>query len=125
MTSGLALLAACYLLVMWLARGWIFDDILKKHLPNSDWLLELWCLISLVMLIRDQLLHYLVARARFRLTSSVTLVSAIISISCSLIAMHIIGMAGALVGLLVGELCNVLGILVFSILDARTAPAPP
>jgi len=121
---GLAGLAACYLLIMWLARGWIFDDILKKHLPDSDWLLELWCVISLVMLIRDQLLHYLVARARFRLTSTVTLVSAIISISCSLVAMHFIGVAGALIGLLVGELCNVLGIIVFSILDTRTAPAP-
>jgi hypothetical protein len=53
----------------------------------------------------------------------VTLVSAIISISCSLIAMHIIGMAGALVGLLVGELCNVAGIIVFSIRDIRM-PAP-
>jgi O-antigen/teichoic acid export membrane protein len=129
-STGLAMLAACYLLIMWLARGWIFDDILKKHLADSDWLLELWCAISIVMLFRDQLLHYLVARARFRLTSTVTLISAIISISSSLAAMHYIGAAGALVGLLIGELCNVAGIIVFSIRDRHdtregaTAPAP-
>jgi O-antigen/teichoic acid export membrane protein len=117
---GLAALAACYLLVMWLMRGWIFDDILNKQLPDRDLLLELWCVISIVMLCRDQLLHFLVARAKFRLTSSVTLISAVISISSSLIAMHYIGAPGALVGLLFGELFNVAGIIVFSLRDTRS-----
>jgi hypothetical protein len=76
--------------------------------------------ISIVMLCRDQLLHFLVARAKFRLTSSVTLISAVISISSSLIAMHYIGAPGALVGLLFGELFNVAGIIVFSLRDTRS-----
>jgi O-antigen/teichoic acid export membrane protein len=116
---GLASLAACYLLLMWLARGWIFDDILRKQLPDRDLLLELWCVIAIVMLCRDQLLHFLVARAKFRLTSTVTLISAVISISTSLIAMGYIGAPGALVGLLLGELFNVAGIVVFSLRDSR------
>ena len=122
---GLAALAACYLLVMWLMRGWIFDDILRKQFPDRDFLLELWCVISIVMLCRDQLLHFLVARAKFRMTSSVTLISAIISISCSLIAMPSLGARGALVGLLFGELVNVAGIVFFSLRDARTKTSDP
>jgi O-antigen/teichoic acid export membrane protein len=122
---GLAALAACYLLVMWLLRGWIFDDILKKQFPDRDFLLELWCVISIVMLCRDQLLHFLVARARFRMTSSVTLISAIISISCSLIVMPYLGARGALVGLLFGELINVAGIVFFSLREARAKASDP
>ena len=116
---GLAALAACYLLVMWLARGWIFDDILRKQLPGRDLLVELWCVIAIVMLCRDQLIHFLIARAKFRLTSTVTLISAVISISSSLIAMRYIGAPGALVGLLLGELFNIAGIVVFSLRDSR------
>jgi O-antigen/teichoic acid export membrane protein len=116
---GLAAMAACYLLIMWLMRGWIFDDILKKQLPDSDLLLELWCVISIVMLCRDQLLHFLVARAKFRVTSTVTLISAVLSISTSLIAMRYLGAPGALVGLLFGELFNVAGIVIFSVREAR------
>jgi O-antigen/teichoic acid export membrane protein len=122
-SAGLAVLAACYLLIMWLARTWIFDDILRKHLPESDRLLELWCAIAIVMLIRDQLLHFLIAREKFRLTSSVTLISAVLSISISLVAMHRIGATGALLGLLAGELFNVAGIILFSLRETRMAAA--
>jgi O-antigen/teichoic acid export membrane protein len=116
---GLAALASCYLLLMWLARGWIFDDILRKQLPGRDLLLELWCAIAIVMLCRDQLIHFLVARARFRLTSTVTLISAVISISSSLIAMRYVGAPGALLGLLLGELFNIAGIVAFSLRESR------
>jgi len=123
-SAGLAALAGLYLLMMWLAREWIFGDILKKQFPNRDLLLQLWCAISIVMLFRDQLLHFLVARAQFRLTSMVTLLSAGISISSSVFLMHRIGAPGALVGLLAGELFNVGGIILFSIRDLRSAPVP-
>lgn len=116
---AMALASGCYLLGIWLARDWVFDRLLKKHFHNSDTLVLLWVLISLVMIFRDQLLHFLVARARFRLTSSLTLASAIIAISCSVIAMRHFGVVGALVGLLTGEVFNVVGIVVLSLRDAR------
>ncbi len=122
--AGLAGLACCYLLFMWLLRGWILSNVLKKHFAQSDLLLTLWSAIVVVMVCRDQLLHFLVARARFRLTSSLTLVSAVIAISSSLLAMRRIGVTGALMGLLAGELFNVVGIVLLSIRDA-TAPSPP
>lgn len=122
-SAGLGGLACCYLLLMWLARGWIFDDVLRKHFADRDLLLKLWSVIAVVMVFRDQVIHFLVARERFRLTSTVTLISAVISISSSLIAMHYIGVAGALLGLLAGELINVAGIVIFSMHDARRVRA--
>jgi O-antigen/teichoic acid export membrane protein len=118
-STGLGVLAACFLLVIWLTRGWIFRDVLRKNFADRDLLLQLWFAIVILMLFRDQLLHFLVAREKFRLTSMVTLVSAVISISISLVAMRHGGVAGALVGLLAGELFNVAGIVVFSIREAR------
>jgi O-antigen/teichoic acid export membrane protein len=116
---GLGAVASCFLLVIWLARDWIFSEILRKQFADRDLLLQLWFAIVLLMLFRDQLLHFLVAREKFRLTSTVTLVSAVISISISLVALRSNGVAGALVGLLAGELCNVAGIIFFSIRETR------
>jgi len=106
---------------MWFARDWVFDRLLKKRFLNGDALVLLWVAISLIMIFRDQLLHLLVARARFNLTSSLTAVSAVISISCSIIAMRYLGAVGALVGLLTGEVFNVAGIVIFSLRDVRAA----
>lgn len=118
-SAGLGALAAFFLLLIWLARGWIFADVLRKNFANRDLLLLLWFGIVILMLFRDQLLHFLVAREKFRLTSTITLVSALVSISISLVAIRRSGVAGALVGLLAGELFNVAGIIVFSIRETR------
>jgi O-antigen/teichoic acid export membrane protein len=110
---------------MWLGRDWVFDRLLKKHFLDGDTLVLLWVAISLVMIFRDQLLHLLVARARFRLTSSLTAVSAVISISCSVVAIRHLGAIGALIGLLTGEVFNVAGIVVLSLRDVRAAETAP
>jgi O-antigen/teichoic acid export membrane protein len=120
-SSAMALASGCYLLCMWLGRDWVFDRLLKKHFLNGDTLVLLWVAISLVMIFRDQLLHLLVARARFHLTSSLTAVSAVISISCSIVAMRQHGAVGALIGLLTGEVFNVVGIVILSLRDVRAA----
>jgi len=120
--AGLAAAAAVYLVVMWLARDWIFDRVLRKHFANRDLLLGIWALICLVTIFRDQLLYFLVARARFRLTAMVTLCSAIVCFGVSFAAMRRVGVIGALLGLLVGELLNVAGIIVFSLREARHRP---
>lgn len=119
---GLALMSACYLLMMWLGREWIFDSLLKKRFADRDMLIATWSCIALVTIFRDQLIYFLVARARFRLTSTITLFSAILSFSISLAAMRTLGVIGALLGLLAGELANVAGIIAFSIREARRRP---
>jgi O-antigen/teichoic acid export membrane protein len=120
--AGLAAAVSCYLLVMWLARDWIFERILKKSFAHRDLLLGLWAVIAVIMVVRDQLLHFLAARARFRSTSMLTFGSALLSFAVSFVAIRQIGPTGALVGLLVGELVNVLGIVVLSIRETRGVP---
>ena len=122
---GLAGISACYLLVMWLARDWIFDVLLKKNLANRDLLIGVWSAIALVTVFRDQLLYFLVARARFRLTSTITLLSAVLSFSISFLAMRSLGVIGALIGLLAGEAANLAGIVIYSLLEARQTPDSP
>jgi len=119
---ALAALSACYLTVMWLARDWIFGQVLKKAFVDRDLLLGIWSLVSLVTIFRDQMLQLLITRARFRLTSMVTLFSAIVCFVISFEAMRRVGVIGALLGLLAGEVLNVTGIIVFSIREARRNP---
>jgi O-antigen/teichoic acid export membrane protein len=127
--TALAAMSACYLLAMWLARDWIFGAVLHKHFADRDVLVVAWSAIAIVTVFRDQLLHFLVARARFRLTSTITLLSAVLSLSISFTAMRSIGVIGALLGLLAGEVANLAGLVVFSMRVARNtlrqAAVPP
>ena len=90
-SSGLAAAVSVYLLIAWLARDWIFDNILKKHFEHRDLLLAVWCAIAVVTVFRDQLLHFLAARAKFRATSTLTFSSALLSFSVSFVAMQSLG----------------------------------
>jgi O-antigen/teichoic acid export membrane protein len=121
---GVAGIACCYLIVMWLFRGWIFSNLLRRNFPNRDSLLLLWCLIAIVMVFRDQLLYFLVVRTRFQNIATLTLISAVIAISGSLISIYKFGAEGALIGLLAGELFNVCGIVFLSIRELRLAAIP-
>jgi O-antigen/teichoic acid export membrane protein len=120
--AGLAATSSIYLLIMWLFRDWIFVHVLKRNFAHRDLLLGVWLIIALVMVVRDQLLYFLVTRAHFRLTASITLFSAIVSFAVSLVAMRQLGVVGALLGLLTGEVLNVAGIVYFSVREARQAP---
>jgi O-antigen/teichoic acid export membrane protein len=119
---ALAGLACCYLLLMWLLRDWIYSNVLRKHFANRDYLLLLWCVIAIVMVFRDQLLYFLVARTRFKSIATLTLISAVLAITTSFFAISNMGAAGALVGLLTGELFNVCGIVFLSIRELRLPP---
>jgi O-antigen/teichoic acid export membrane protein len=121
---AIALAAAGYLLVLWLMRDWVSDHLLKKHFANRDALLAFWAVIALVTVLRDQSLYFLAARARFRLLSTVTLVSAVFSFTVSYFAMQRLGALGALYGLLAGEILNFAGITFFSALEAKRSPVP-
>lgn len=121
-STAIAAIACVYLMAMWLARDWIFSTVLRKHLAHRDSLLRLWMAICVVMVFRDQMLHFLVARARFRLTSTITLISATTAVGGCVVAIRAMGVEGALLGLLGGELFNVLGIVVLSLYQALRPP---
>jgi O-antigen/teichoic acid export membrane protein len=115
--------AVCiYLLAMWLGRDWIFVKVLKKSFDDRDLLLLTWSLVALVTVFRDQFIHFLTMRGRFQLTSSVTFVSAIVSLTTSFTAIRYLGIIGAPLGILAGELLNVVGLIVFSLREARLRP---
>ena len=116
---GLGVASLCYFAVIWFTRDWLFAHVLKKNFPQRDTLLLLWFAVSLMTLLRDQLLYLLSARQRFRLMTTLTLVSALFSIVLSYVCMRYFGVIGALLGILVGELLNVVGLIVLSAIESQ------
>ncbi len=122
---GLALVltlgALCYCAVIWAVRDWLFAEVLKKTFAQRDDLLLMWFAVSLVTLLRDQLLYLLTVRGRFRIMSSLTLVSALTAMGASYFGVLRWGVLGALLGILIGELLNVCGLIYLSVIEARNA----
>jgi O-antigen/teichoic acid export membrane protein len=111
-------LTLAYVALLWPARDWLFDVVLRKHPPQRDTLLLLWGALCLVMVVRDQFVHVLVAQARFRSTSALTLVSAACALGASHQAMLLWGAPGALMGLLVGELASLCGTVMLALFSS-------
>jgi O-antigen/teichoic acid export membrane protein len=116
---GLASLALGYFGLVWWLRDPIFIHVLKRHSPSFDVLLLLWSAVALLMLFRDQLIYLLVVRGRFRPLAGLTLMSAVLALVLSYAAMREYGVAGALVGVLLGETLNVVGILILCVRETR------
>jgi len=114
LAAGMAAVTLAYFALVWLSRDWIFTVVLKKQFAQRDALLLLWGIVFMVMVLRDQLAHLLAAQGRFRVLTLLTLASAALSLLVSYAAMRRFGAAGALVGMLVGELVNLAGIAVLS-----------
>ena len=121
-SSGLAGLSICYFAVVWLLRDWIFLEILKKNFAHRDMLLLLWSAVFLVIVFRDQMVTFVVVRSRLRALSTLTLVSAVTSLLISYFAMLKLGVAGALCGVLIGEMLNLSGIIFISLRERDAAP---
>jgi hypothetical protein len=135
-TLGLATLALVYFGVMWVLRDFIFGTLLHKHFADRDHLLKLWVGVFLLILCRDQMIWLLAVRERFRDLAVLTAFSAALALVASYFAMLRMGVSGALVGIMAGEILQVAGILVLSFREARTVrartagsqatlPAPP
>ncbi|HMH18336.1 MAG TPA: capsular biosynthesis protein [Burkholderiales bacterium] len=122
---GLAAATLCYFAVLWWLRDWIFAVLLKKQFAQRDELLLLWGAIFLVIVIRDQLIYLLAAQGRFRALTLLTFGGAVISLAASYWGMLRFGMAGALVGMLIGELINATSIVILSFRKAQHPLAAP
>jgi O-antigen/teichoic acid export membrane protein len=116
---GLGAVTLCYFAVLWLLRDWLFAVVLKKEFAQRDELLLLWGVIFLVMIVRNQLICLLAAQGRFRILTSLTLVSAVISLASAYWGMLRFGVGGALVGMLIGELINLIGITILSLRELQ------
>ena len=123
MALALAVVTLSYFALLWLVRDWLFAVVLKKHPEQRDTLLLLWGALCLVMVVRDQLGYLLAAQGRFRARTLLTSASAMCALSASYAGMLRWGVSGALIGLLVGESVNLIGIVVLS--ARRHAPPLP
>jgi O-antigen/teichoic acid export membrane protein len=122
LAAGMAVTALCYFGILWVTRDWLFDHVLRKQFPQRDPLLLLWGAVFLLIVIREQLVYLIAAQGRFRLLTSLTLLSAGVSMAISYWGMQNFGIVGALAGILAGELINVAGIV---LLSALRLPARP
>jgi O-antigen/teichoic acid export membrane protein len=116
---GMLALSSAYLAALWLARDLVFVDLLHKDFAQRDSLLLLWSVSTVVSTCRDPFMYFLTLRGHFRQTTTLTVLSAVVSLSVSLIAMREIGPIGAPVGVLTGELLNLIATAVSSVLAAR------
>lgn len=119
---GLAAATLCYFAILWGLRDWIFAAVLKKQFAQRDELLLLWGVLFLVMVVRDQLGYFLSAQGRFRVLTLLTLASAVVSLSASYWAMRRLGVVGALLGMLIGEIISVIGIVILSFRKVKSMP---
>jgi O-antigen/teichoic acid export membrane protein len=119
---ALALVAIGYFGLVWTLRDWIFVTLLKKNILRRDELVLLWFAVGLLMLLRDQLIFLLLARERFHSLTTLTAASALVSLTVSVLSMRLIGVTGALLGVLAGEAVNVSCLLTLSTLEARRRP---
>ena len=122
---GMAALALFYAALFWPLRDLIFARILHKSFPQRDLLLIVWWLASVAMVARDQFQNFVLARARYRSLTALTVTSAIIALTTTCIMISRIGVAGAAVGVLIGEVANVLGLIALSWLGVRQRAAGP
>lgn len=117
--SALTAGALCYFALLWLLRDWVFTNLIKKQVAQRDPLLLLWFGVGILMLLRDQLVYLLVARSRYHALTLLTLTCALLALTTSYFGMKLIGVTGALLGVLIGEAVNVTGLLLMSSVEAR------
>jgi len=117
--SGLGALALCYFVLVWALRDLILARVMHKQFAQSGVLVALWSAVFLVMLFRDQLNFLPGASGLHRRLMGVTSIAAIISLGVGYAAIRRYGAVGAPFGVLVGELCNLAGIVYVSVIEIR------
>ena len=118
-TTVLLVLGVFYAAGVWLLQDWFFEDVLKKAIHDRDALLLLWSAVFIVMLVRDQICSFLVVRSRLRALSQFTVVWSVLALLAIWFAIPHWGAEGAVVGILAGEVLNLLGMLVLSYNEVR------
>jgi O-antigen/teichoic acid export membrane protein len=118
-TLGMCCVTIGYVAVMWLTRDWIFLHILKRDYPQRDLLLGLWSMVFFCTVVRDQLIFLQFAKGHFKRLAALTLFCAGFGIVVTFLAIHQFGVAGGLLGLLAGEVANVIGVLTMALYDMR------
>jgi O-antigen/teichoic acid export membrane protein len=121
-SSALASIASVYFVVLWLAHSFIFTQLLHKNFAQLDSLLLLWPAVFLTMIFRDQLQYLPASCGLFRSMTAVTAASAVLSLAVGYYALRHVGVLGAPIGVLAGEVANVFGMIMLSVRQIRRSP---
>ncbi|RXN87009.1 capsular biosynthesis protein [Achromobacter aloeverae] len=107
----MGVLTLVYGAVVWLLRDWIFVDLMRKSFDYRNTLLLMWIGVFLVMVMREPITQLLVLRQRFRTLMAASLASAVVALTISYLGMTQFGTRGAPIGILVGEVLNLIAAL--------------
>jgi O-antigen/teichoic acid export membrane protein len=112
--SVLSGFAICYCIAVWLLRDEIFTQLMHKHFSQGGILVAEWGFVAIAGLYRDQLNFLPGVCGLQRRLLSVTATSAVIALAVGYAAIRRYGVIGGPAGVLVGEVCNLIGILYLS-----------
>lgn len=118
---ALASLSLIYSVLIWVLRHWIMDSVLNKHFEGSDSLIIYWSIAFTLVVLRDQMIHLPMSRGKFKAMTAMTAVSASVAIAGSYFAMQHLGAPGAVIGIICGEVIQVLGIYAIAYRETRQA----
>jgi len=118
----IAAVSLFYFTVLWFLRDWVFEVVLKQQFAQRDLLLALWAATFVMMSVNQQFMYLLIARERFRPLTSLALVSTVLALAGSYWGMLRFGGAGAVLGILIGELIRAVGIAMLCLRETMPNP---
>ncbi len=99
-----------YFAVMWPLRHWLITDLMRKTIADQDRLLILWACVAVIFLLREVLQAALFAMYRVKSMAWLMGASAVVSLSLMWVGIAWWGAAATLIGQVVGELINLVGL---------------
>ncbi len=115
-----------YFVAVWWSRDWLMGGVLHKHIHSFDLLLILWTAVVIVGLFRDVLQCALIAMGHYKSLAGQVGVSAAVAVVLMWYGIGWWGAPAVLIGQIVGELINLMGIIILLRKNMRfsLAPAP-
>jgi O-antigen/teichoic acid export membrane protein len=118
------LLEITYFIAVWVGRDWLVARILHKHIRDLDPLLILWAGVALVGVCRDVLQCAIFAMGHYKSLAWQVGVSTAVAVVVMWYGLGRWGAPGVLIGMIVGELINLVGIILLLRRCMREAPGP-
>ena len=120
---AVGVLEAVYFVAVWIGRDWLVLDVLHKHIQDRDRLLILWAGVAISALFREILQCALIAMGRLKSLAWQVGASTVVAVLLMWYGLAWWGAAAVLIGQIVGEVLNLIGIviLLWSHLRSETA----
>lgn len=112
-----------YFVLLWLTRDWLIAEVLKRDGTGMDPILLLWGGVFGLMSLRAMAMVVLQALERFDSLTYLAVLSAAVSLLVGYFGILRFDAPGALIGLIVGEAIDLVGILWLSVHEIRAAKA--